>query len=178
MTVRTTSCVLVASMVMAGGCEDATRHAPLNVDSLAAGWSGGRTDPVCQIRGPRGEFLGTEPGAEYCQWPTLVQGRIWGTVGAYRDSANGYSHMLWERTFATDTARARVIDSLSRQFRARGLQERPCGDRGYRWESRNFIVDLSRVTRPDSSLMVSVFVSPHGGLDDRFCKRLSEPQRS
>src|SRR5688572_8317172 len=110
MLVRRTFCIIAVSALMAGGCMDAEHRAPLNVDSLAAGWSGGRTDPVCQIRGPRGEFLGTEPGAEYCQWPTLVQGRIWGTVGAYRDSVHGYSHMLWERTFTTDTARARVID--------------------------------------------------------------------
>jgi hypothetical protein len=178
MTVYRTFCVVVASVLMVGACADAERRAPLSVESLAAGWSGGRTDPVCQIRGPRGEFLGTEPGAEYCQWPTLVQGRIWGTVGAYRDSANGYKYMRWERVFMTDTARARVIDSLSQEFRARGLQERPCGDRGHRWESRDFTIELTRVTRPDGSLMVSVFAAPIAGLYDRFCKRLRQPQRS
>ena len=169
---------MIAFLLLTGSCRDPEHLTPLTIDSLAAAWSGGRTDPTCQNRGPRGEFLGTEPGAEYCQWPTLVQGRVWGTVGAYRDHVNGDLHMLWERVFLTDTARSRVVDSLSRSLRAHGLEERPCRDRGYRWESGTFTVDLSRHARPDGSLMLTVFVAPGPLLGNTLCERLSRPRSS
>lgn len=136
---------LVPFAAIAMGCGRAERaDPPLTLESLAVGWSGGRTDPTCQSRGPRGEHLGVVPGAQYCQWPTVARGPERGTVGAHRDSVIGYSLLAWERVFGSEASLAQLADSLSEAFRARGMRERPCVLGGRRWESETLGVELMR----------------------------------
>ena len=92
------SAVLLLAIVVS--CDaPSTQLPPQTLPELAAAWSGGRSDPVCQNRGPNGEYLGTSPGAQYCQWPTVARGPEWGTVGGHRDSIAGLGLITWERSF-------------------------------------------------------------------------------
>jgi hypothetical protein len=163
---------LVVSLVLLAGCgEAATRQAPVTLEELAAGWSGGRTDPTCQNRGPRGEYLGDIPGREYCQWPTVARGAEWGTVGGHRTRTTGLSDIVWERRVRGEEAISRLADSLSKALVAQGLLERPCREGARRWEGGSLAVELNRSPRPGDSLStIIVFASTiPGALSDIFC---------
>lgn len=141
-------------------CGDGPAPVPPSVLELASAWSGGRSDPVCGNRGPRGEYLGPLPGAEHCQWPTVTRGREFGTVFATRDSANGWTGVTWERVFV-DTARVQVmLDSLDASFVASGLFAHRCSTGGRRWQAPGLVVQTMPPTpRPAGGFVVSVIVT-------------------
>ena len=131
--------ILVSFVVLA--CDSASESTvPLSAGRLASAWSGGRADPVCSSRGPRGEYLGPIPGAEHCQWPTVARGSEFGTVTATRDSVNGWTSITWERVLS-DTARVRlVLDSLDTELGQAGLVAYRCVGGGRRWQAPGLVV--------------------------------------
>jgi hypothetical protein len=155
--------MIVAAVVAAAGCAD---RPPAGVEQkalldLAIDWSGGRSDPSCSKRGPAGEYLGTLPGAEHCQWPTVVRGSQWSRVGVHRDSLVGPTLLTWERLTSGDAAARALADSLGRAFVEQGYVERLCpGGLGRQWDGDGLVARFSRYPpRPDGSLMVTVFVT-------------------
>ena len=141
--------------------------------ALAAAWSAGRAEPVCQSRGPRGEYLGPIPGAEYCHWPTVARDLGVGTVSGHRDGVGGLTEITWDRTLPDTAAAARLADSLGTALTARGLRERPGRGGGRRWESAALGVQFLRVpARPGAGSHVLVFAtSLPGALPDLTCPR-------
>lgn len=157
---RATLLPLALASIALIACADRPAAVPVGVLELASAWSGGRSDPVCRNRGPRGEYLGPLPGAEHCQWPTVTRGREFSTVFATRDSANGWTSVTWERVFV-DTARALVmLDSLDASFVASGLHAHRCSTGGRRWQARGLVVQSMPPTpRPAGGFLVSVIVA-------------------
>jgi len=151
----------------------------MTIESLAAAWSLDHVAPKCRNRGPRGEYLGTLPGAEYCQWPTITRDEEWGVVGAHRDSVNGYSHMTWDRVFRTEASRSEFIDSLDQALHKRGLSSQPCRDGARRWTSERFAIEMSPITGVPGPPKVLVFATPHPeALPDLMCRRAPRPART
>ena len=141
--------LLFAFVMAVAGCAagEPTSSTLPSLDELAAGWSHGRTDPSCRTTGPRGEYLGGAPGAEYCQWPTVSRGPESGTVGGTRDALMGFTLLTWERTFRDSIAVRRFADSLSTEFTRHGLAAYECPGDGRRWQTPGLGVHLTWVRR-------------------------------
>jgi hypothetical protein len=139
--VRHASRVLAVALLLASVACEPTRDAPpLTIEGFAAALSGGRTDPVCRNRGPRGEYLGPIPGAEHCEWPTVTRGAEYSTVTATRDSLNGWTSITVNRLFV-DTARVTVfLDSLDSEFTAAGHAAHLCKGGGRQWQTKGLVV--------------------------------------
>ena len=132
--------MLFSALLMSTACGAAPDTPPSSAEALAAAWSGGRTDPVCRSRGPRGEYLGPIPGAEYCQWPTVARGSEFGTVSATRDSLNGWGLVTWERVVTDTLAVRRVLDSLDAVFSAAPFVSYACPEGARRWQAPGLVV--------------------------------------
>jgi hypothetical protein len=155
----TRALLLGGTLVVPASCRrsEARVPAPADLVALAAAWSGGRTDPTCQPRGPRGEYLGGRPGAEYCQWPTVVRGRQSGTVSGTQNEISGLRMIMWERAVPDSATAARLRDSLSATLTAQGLAEYPCPAGGRRWLRDDFAVEfLPGRRRADGRLHLGV----------------------
>ncbi len=157
LTHRTLMLLLVSALL---ACEPKQEATPLTAVGLAAALSGGRTDPVCRNRGPRGEYLGPVPGAEHCQWPTVTRGAEFSTVTATRDSILGWTSLTYERVFS-DTARVRVaLDSLDDAFTAQGLVAHRCVGGGLRWYSPSLVVQtMPAMPRPAGGHVMMLYAS-------------------
>lgn len=151
---------LAFASITALGCRGSEPAAPpqLSLEEIAAAWSGGRADPTCRPQGPRGEYLGPIPGAEHCQWPTVVRGKQFGTVTGNRDAIMGLGLITWERTVSDAAAVEALADSLAGVFTAWGLAEYPCPDGGRRWQRSRLGVQFTPVP-PDASGRTRVMVS-------------------
>jgi hypothetical protein len=171
---------LVMITSLAACREPATRSARKSLEELAAGWSGGRANPTCRNRGPIGEYLGTTPGAEYCQWPTLVRGAEWGTVGGQRDSIFGMTMITWQRKFRSAAGANWLIDSLGKEFRAQGFREWPCPNGGRRWETNQLGVLIERLVPKTGTEVLTVFATTMPqALPEKFCpvdRRFGPPE--
>jgi len=155
----TRALLLGCTLVVIASCRrsEARVSPPVGLVELAAAWSGGRTDPTCQPRGPRGEYLGGLPGVEYCQWPTVVRGRQSGTVSGTQDEISGLRMIMWERAVPDSATAAKLRDSLSATLKAQGLVEYPCPAGGRRWLRDDFAVEfLPGRTRADGRLHLGV----------------------
>jgi hypothetical protein len=130
------------------------------VPELGAAWSGGRTDPVCNNRGPRGEYLGPTPGAQHCQWPTPVRGAEFSTVSATRDSVLGWTTLTWERVF-TDTSRVRILlDSLDGAFAELGVTPHRCAIGTRRWQAPGLVVQSAfPMPRPTGGVTLHIYAA-------------------
>ncbi len=136
---------------------------PLTLGELAASWSGGRADPTCRDTGPRGEYLGPVPGAEHCQWPTVVRGTDWGTVSGKRDAISGLGLLIWERTVADSSAAQQLADSLGSALTGQGLEEFQCPGMGRRWQRPELGVQFTVLTAGAEGrlrLMISAVTMP------------------
>lgn len=153
------------------GCSKQAESPRLSVAYIAASWSGGRTDPVCSNRGPRGEYLGRTPGAEHCQWPTVTRGTEFGTVSATRDSINGWTSITWERVFKDTAGVTTMLDSLDRAFVAAGLLAHRCVGGGRRWQAPGLAVQsMPPVQRPAGGVLVSVIAVENAvAIPSLFC---------
>lgn len=153
--------LLVVAML---GCGDAEPAPPaqLSLGEIAAVWSGGRTDPTCRDRGPRGEYLGPIPGSEHCEWPTVVRGGHRGTVTGFRDAAAGLTMITWERRVPDADAAAALADSLGAAFTGWGLQSYACPDGGRRWQRPHLGIQLTPVppTSGGARVMVTATTFP------------------
>lgn len=148
---------LLLTLSACGGAGDPT---PLTLEGLATSWSGGRSDPTCQPRGPRGEYLGVLPGIRHCQWPTVTRDSEFGTVTAIRDSLRGLSNITWERVLADTMRVAALIDSLERRFTRAGLSSHRCSTGGMRWQSDELIVQsVPAIARPAGGQLVMIFAT-------------------
>ena len=141
-------------------CSSKPETPSLTAETLAAALSGGRSDPVCRNRGPRGEYLGPIPGAEHCQWPTVTRGAEFSTASAARDSVNGWTTITLERVFS-DTARASVfIDSLNAAFVNVGLLPHRCATGGHRWQADGLVVQTVPTSpRPAGGHLLMLFAA-------------------
>lgn len=161
--------ILLPTMLACGEREAAPTQ--LTLEALAAEWSGGRHDPTCRNRGPRGEYLGSSPGAEYCQWPTVSRGAYWGTVSGSRDSLFGLTALTWERVVADSAAAATLADSLGVALIEHGLVAYTCPNAGHRWQTPGFGVQFdyypaAAAGRPKVLVFATVIPS---GLADLTC---------
>jgi hypothetical protein len=142
-----------------------------SLHEMASEWSGGRTDPVCKNRGPRGELLPRMRGAEYCQWPTLSSGDNWGVVGGHRDSLTGLREITWERRVQSGGVVNFLMDSLSKEFRKQGFVESTCDDGGRAWRSEKTSVVFVRGASVHSgprTVTISAYSPPPLGLRAPF----------
>ena len=172
---RLASILLVSAVV--GGCgrgERAETASSPTLEELAAGWSGGRTDPTCSDRGPRGEYLGHVPGTKYCQWPTVIQGARWSRVGGERTPGSGFGMITWERKVAARAEVAALVDSLRQALLDRGLHEHGCPDGSPRWDDERIGVQFLR--GGVDSLQVTVMATILPEVFQQFCPA-DEPNR-
>lgn len=167
-----------ASLFAVLACGEAKPEAaPVTAESLAASLSGGRTDPVCRSRGPRGEYLGPVPGAQFCQWPTVTRGAEFSTVTARRDSVLGWGSLTMERLF-TDTARATVfLDSLHGAFVAAGLLPHRCSTGGRRWQADGIVIQtMPPVARSSGGYVLNLYAAGlPGAIPSLYCPDAPPP---
>lgn len=150
-----------ASLLIALACDKPKPDlAPLTPEGLAASLSGGRTDPVCRSRGPRGEYLGPIPGAQHCQWPTVTRGAEFSTVTATRDSVLGWTSLRMERAFSDTLRAAAFLDSLHGSFVDRGLLAHRCSTGGRRWQSEAITIQtMPPVAQPSGRYVLSLMAT-------------------
>lgn len=134
--------LLPIALLACGGGEPAP-PTTMSLGEIAAAWSGGRAAPICRTRGPRGEYLGPLPGAEHCEWPTVVRGEHRGTVTGFQDALTGLTLIMWERTVPDAAAATALADSLGAVFTAWGLEAYACPDGGRRWQRPRLGVQLT-----------------------------------
>lgn len=140
-----------------------------SLEQLASLWSHGRAEHTCQRLGPIGEYLG--PGRDYCQWLTAVQGRAYSTVGIFRDSSVGFTHLRWERTLRDPADHRRVVDSLNAALLTQDFVAWDCPKGGRYWEGKRFTVRLLSTSsdNPYRQIVVFVFTNAARPTDDPFC---------
>jgi hypothetical protein len=153
--------VAILAALLTQSCRDAPAvRAPQTLQELAEAWSGGRTDPTCQTRGPHGEYLGALPGATYCQWPTVARGSEWSIVGGHRNSVLGLTDIVWERRVRRHDSAVTLADSLGKELRSQGLREQLCARGGRRWETATLGILLTVYpARSDGAVIVTVFAT-------------------
>lgn len=177
------STLLPIAALACGGGEPAP-SSPLTLGEIAAAWSGGRTDPTCRTHGPRGEHLGPLPGAEHCEWPTVVRGGHRGTVTGFQDALAGLTMITWERTIPDSTAASVLVDSLDAAFTAWGLQAYDCPDGGRRWQQPTLGIQLSPVPSTAAGMrMMVVATTIPSALHEVTCRGaptlpLEDPRRA
>ena len=148
MTLRT---VLAAGLFMAGSVTY-SQPQPDIIDSLARGWSGGRSTSLCKPDGVNEKGVGISK----CDW-LLPQGqpRVQGEVHTTRYQADT-AMVDWQRQLPGITDMNRVVDSLGFEFKRRGMTMRPCrpgmtpaGSVDSRiWEDQKLLVHISAITPP------------------------------
>lgn len=172
---RLASALLITALIMGCGRGERARSLPTpTLEELAAGWSGGRTDPTCSDRGPRGEYLGHLPGTKYCQWPTLIQGARWSRVGGERMPRFGFGMITWERKILARSEVTALVDSLRQELLDRGLHEHQCPDGWPRWDNARLALKL--LAGGSDSLQVSVLATTVPDAFQAFCPG-EEPSR-
>ena len=150
----------VALLLLLLACGDVRPSKPQpSLEQLASGWSGGRSDPKCQDKGPRGEYLDKILNQEYCQWPTLIQGDLYGVVGGYK-YPDAYGYVLWERFVKNEGVVTYVLDSLQKEFRAAGFREWKCDGGGTLWQGDSIDVQFIRGPVQRRNAKFSITASP------------------
>ena len=177
--VRLFALALALAAGVACSASEPSSQQPLALEELASGWSGGRADPTCRTTGPRGEYLGGTPGAEHCQWPTVVVGEQRSTVTGSRDAITGLGMLMWERTLRDRDAAERFADSLGSAFTRQGLTEYECPDDGRRWQRPDLGVQLTPVpVGTDGQLKVLVVATSRpAALPELLCPGAPKLQR-
>lgn len=146
---------------------------------LATAWSGGRTRPRCQNRGPRGEYLGPM-GGQYCVWSTPAEVATRGEVAAYETAAGRLTLLEWSRPAVDGADADRFSDSLGSALTARGVVARACPSReapaGHlelrAWEAESLSIHLSRITPPRGAPSLTVVATDMpGAMPDVLCPR-------
>ncbi|MEP6833486.1 MAG: hypothetical protein ABJB74_08830 [Gemmatimonas sp.] len=124
---------------------------PDTIDSLARGWSGGRSTSLCKPDGVD-ENAAT---LSRCEW-LLPQGqRVQGEVQTTRYIADT-AMVVWQRQLTNISDMNRVVDSLGIEFKLRGMTMRPCrpgtspagSDDSRIWEDKKLLVHISAITPP------------------------------
>lgn len=123
---------------------------------LAVAWSGGRTKPRCQDRGPNGEYLGPM-GEQYCVWSSATSAA--GEVAAHSTARGQPTLLQWNRTTSGVADAHRLVDSLRKELASHGLVARKCpsGDSpaGHielvEFDAPTLLIQLSRITPPNGT---------------------------
>jgi hypothetical protein len=157
--------LLVATLaaLAAAGCSAqsaAPPAAPLQLEALAAAWSGGTATPNCAAA-PGDADLPAPFRTMQCAWPRVVRGREFGHVTGMQQGPEGALHALtWERAVTDSLAAAWLADSLGTALRAARLAEHRCPDAGRRWQAPGLTVQYTRgVVHADGLLRVAVFAT-------------------
>lgn len=140
---RALACALCSALLTGCTAEPSPDFAQTSLETLAAAWSAHRGDPICSDRGPRGEYLGPMPGAQFCQWPIVRRADLWSRVTGTQDGALGLTLITWERVTRDSAQLLAVTDSLERAFTAAGLRAYVCPGNGRRWQRAGLGVQLS-----------------------------------
>jgi len=122
---------------------------------LATAWSGGRTQPRCQDRGPKGEYLGPL-GEKYCVWTTAGSTPGNDEVTAHTTSSGRLLFIQWNRATTGAADADRLVDSLRTALSSHGLVVRDCPSgevpAGHlelvEWDAPTLLIQLSRITPP------------------------------
>jgi hypothetical protein len=172
--------LLAAAVLTAFGCAERVDAPPFSVLELASAWSGGRAEPICSNRGPRGEYLGTTPGAQLCRWPELTRGTEFSSVTATRDSVLGWSSIQWERITRDSATAAGVLDSLDRVFTRAGFRTVPCPFGARQWRTEGMVVQTMPIMpRPTGRMSLSIWVVPSpAAIPSLICPPITSPQAS
>lgn len=144
---------------------------------LAVAWSGGRTKPRCQDRGPNGEYLGPM-GNHYCVWSSATSAA--GEVGAHTTAKGRPTLLQWNRPTAGAPDADRLVDSLRKELASHGLVARECpsgeSPAGHielvEWDAPTLLIQLSRITPSGGTprLMVMATDMPQA-VPDFMCPR-------
>lgn len=139
-------------VVMFGGSAAFAQPQQDIIDSLARGWSGGRSTSLCKPDG----VDENGKGVSKCQWlqPT-GQARVQGEVHTTRYAADT-AMVDWQRELSSLSDMNRVVDSLGIEFRLRGMTMRLCSrgmspagtDDGRIWEDKKLLVHISAISPP------------------------------
>ena len=122
------------------------------IDSLARGWSGGRSTPLCKPEpAATGEMVSSSSS---CDWLPPQSQRVEGQVSTKRYK-NDSAMVVWQRDLSV-TDLHRVVDSLRYAFKLRVMTMRlcrlgsvPAGTvDGRVWEDKKLLVHISAITPP------------------------------
>jgi hypothetical protein len=160
--------LLLVLVACRSSSKSAAASQSLSIEQLATGWSAGNEKRTCGKLGPRGEYLG--PMNAYCQWNTVARGQMHSTVGAYRDSLHGFTHLVWLRIIPDSVERRRIVDSLDTALGTQGFVAWGCPDAGRHWETDAFKIELmsSPPDRRNHSINIMAYQG-QASVSDAFC---------